>query len=69
MKLISGVLYHDSIAVPGTNVRVAGWIEMKRIGEATMKKKLILAALLMSMAVTVYAEEVVWEEQTATGVA
>ena len=21
MKLISGVLYHDSIAVPGTNVR------------------------------------------------
>ena len=31
-----------------------------------MKKKLILAALLMSMAVTVYAEEVVWEEQTAT---
>ena len=32
-----------------------------------MKKKLILAALLMSMAVTVYAEEVVWEEQTATG--
>ena len=30
-----------------------------------MKKKLILAALLMSMAVTVYAEEVVWEE-TAT---
>ena len=32
-----------------------------------MKKKMILAALLMSMAVTVYAEEVVWEEQTATG--
>ena len=31
-----------------------------------MKKKIILAALLMSMAVTVYAEEVVWEEQTAT---
>ena len=31
-----------------------------------MKKKMILAALLMSMAVTVYAEEVVWEEQTAT---
>ena len=31
-----------------------------------MKKKIILAALLMSMAVTVYAEEVVWKEQTAT---
>ena len=32
-----------------------------------MKKKIILAALLMSMAVTVFAEEeVVWEEQTAT---
>ena len=30
-----------------------------------MKKKIILAPLLMSMAVTVYAEEVVWEE-TAT---
>jgi hypothetical protein len=45
---------------------VAGWIEMKRIGEATMKKKLILAALLMSMAVTVFAEEeLIWEEQTA----
>ena len=39
---------------------------MKRIGEATMKKKLILAALLMSMAVTVFAEEeLIWEEQTA----
>ena len=23
MKLISGVLYHDSIAVPGTNVHVS----------------------------------------------
>ena len=32
-----------------------------------MKKKLILAALLMLMAVTVFAgEEIVWEEQTAT---
>ena len=31
-----------------------------------MKRSIILAALLMSMAVTVYAEEVVWEEQTAT---
>ena len=31
-----------------------------------MKKKLILAALLMSMAVTVFAEEqIVWEDQTA----
>ena len=31
-----------------------------------MKKKLILAALLMSMAVTVFAEEeLIWEEQTA----
>ena len=32
-----------------------------------MKKKLILAVLLMSMAVTVFAEEeLIWEEQTAT---
>ena len=32
-----------------------------------MKKKMILAALLMSMAVTVFAEEeLIWEEQTAT---
>ena len=32
-----------------------------------MKKKLILAALLMSMTVTVFAEEeLIWEEQTAT---
>ena len=39
---------------------------MRRRGEAMMKKKLILAALLMSMAVTVFAEEqIVWEDQTA----
>ena len=41
--------------------------ELNKYRRPTMKKKLILATLLMSMAVTVFAEEeIVWEEQMAT---